>query len=493
MTLETFLASRKMVFALLLLATFVVFGNTFQNEWTYDDIPVVVDNPDIRSLENFSKDTYKGRPLRELSYMLDYKLFGDNPAGYRLQQNLWHAANGCLLFIVMSILGVAPGYALLGVLFFLFHPIQTESVASIGHRKELLPLFFCFLIVLAYAKSFTVSSAQRWLLWLGCFVSYGLVILGNVTAFSLPLVLPIYELLYVDKRQRFLTRYPALCWLVVISLAVVGGVLYTQKYDFQVALLKTYAANGSAGTKGYLPMLMVALKAPALYLGKIFYPVSLAPEYVVDYSGNLLQWGSVVGSFLLMCLATVFWLCRKTLPALSFATAWCCVLYLPVANLLPVYSYSMADRYLYMVLPGVGIGGAILLQTIGSRRLNYLFVAGLMVLSLLTIVQNSYWRDNYSLWSHAAAVNPESIGALWSLGKVHLRAGELTDAKRAFNKVLELDRFHVHSYLELAKIQELEGNHSEAKKNYEFFVRYGQYSFPAEAAKIKAYLRYKFR
>jgi len=492
-TLDDFLASRKLIFAFLLLVTFVVFGNTFCNEWTYDDIPVVMDNSDIRSLENFRTDSYPGRPLRELSYMLDYQLFGENPAGYHLQQNLWHAANACLLFLVMTLLGIAPGYALFGTLLFLLHPIQTESVASIGHRKELLPLFFGFCLVLAYAKSLTVSGVQRWLLWLSCLCSYALVLLGNVTAGTLPLLLPVYELLFVNKERRVLSRYPIVCGMVVVVLTTACGYYYAQHTDFQRALLKTYVQNGFTGTQDYLPMFMVAFKAPVLYLKQLLWPFALAPEYVVTFSKDLLQWGSVAGVFLLTGMLVSFWTCRKSAPVLSFAVAWCLLLYLPVANFLPVHAYSMADRYLYMLLPGVGFALAILLQKVSSPLLNKFFVIVLIGLSLLTIVQNTHWKNEYSLWSHAVTVNPESKGAIWSMGQAYLVAGEFPEAKEAFKQVLAIDRFSVKAYLELAKLQELEGDISEAKKNYQLFVRYGQYQFPAEAMKVKAYLQYKYR
>lgn len=493
MTLDSFLTSRKIVFSMLVLTTFVVFGNTFLNGWTYDDIPVVVENQDIRTLTNFMEDTYQGRPLRELSYMLDYKLFGDHPAGYHLQQNLWHAANGCLLFLVMLTLGITPGYSLLGTILFLIHPVQVESVASIGHRKELLPLFFGLLLILAYAKSLMVTGARRWLLWSGCLLSYVLVLLGNVTAGTLPLVLPVYELLFVDRERRVLTRYPVVFWSVVIAAAAVCGYYYTAHFEFQSALLKTYAQNGFTGTKGCLPMFLVALKVPALYLGKFLWPVALAPEYVVSFSTDLLQWGSLGGILFLTGMMTLFWMCRQSLPALSFAIAWCLLLYVPVANVLPVYAYPMADRYLYMIVPGAGLAVAVLLQRVANPLLDRSAVAVLIALSLMTIVQNTYWQDEYALWSHAVLVNPESKGALWSMGQTYLQAGEFTEAKEAFERVLAIDRFYIHAYLQLAKIQEQEGDLAEAKKNYLMFVRYGLYQSPTEAMKIKAYLQYKFR
>jgi len=486
------LASRKIVFAFLMLVTFVVYGNTFWNDWTYDDIPVVVNNTDIRSLENFADNSYQGRPLRELSYMLDYKLFGDEPSGYHLQQNLWHAANGFLLFLVMGLLGVSPGYALLGALVFLVHPLQVESVASIGHRKELLPLFFGFLTIYGHAKALTASGYRRWLLWLGCLVSYALLLLGNVTAGTLPLLLPVYEWLFVEKRQRVLARYPALCGAVIVAAILAVSVYYAQNFNFQQALLKTYAQNGYTGPPGILPMLWVVFKAPVLYLEKLFWPFSLAPEYVVRFSADSVQWLGIVGISFLGGLLAACWVFRRTIPAVSFAIAWCLVMYVPVANLLPVYAYAMADRYLYMILPGVGMMVAAGLQKVHLRSINITAAVLLVGLSVLTVVQNVYWRNESTLWNHAVQVNPESKGATWSLAVTQREDGALLDAKKNFERVLELDRFFVRAHLELAKINERLGDATEAKKHYELFVRYAQYQFPVEALQVKRYLQLKY-
>ena len=489
--MDRIISSHKAVFALMLLLTFVVFGNTFLNGWTYDDIPVIVENTDVHSLSGFWEDSYKGRPLRELSYLLDYQLFGDNPAGYHLQQNLWHAANACLLFALMCALGVAPLYALLGTLLFLAHPIQVESVTSLGHRKELLPLFFCFVAVWAYIKSFASSGRQRWLCWLLCLGCYPLILMGNQTAGLLPLVLPLYEYLFVEREKRLLLRYPGL-FAVALALAVgLAGYYYARTFDFQLALTSMYAQNGAPGVQAYYPLLLVALKLPLLYLGQILWPVALAPEYVVGFSSEYLQWGSIAGAALLLLLLFGFVRVRKTLPALSFGLGWAFILYLPVSNFLPMHAYAMADRYIYMVLPGVALIVAALLQKVDLKAVNLCMGALLLALATMTVVQNGHWRDEPSLWAQAVKVNPDSKNAHWSAAMTYIENYEAKKAQQHLTQVLEMDRFYVMAYLELAKLQEQEGDLVAAYKNYDFFVRYGQYQFPQKAMKIKNYLAFR--
>ena len=71
-----------------LLSGLFLYANSFNNAWSFDDFFVVLGNPDIRSFENFIENTYPGRPLRELSLMLDYYVFGLFPMGWHLQNVL---------------------------------------------------------------------------------------------------------------------------------------------------------------------------------------------------------------------------------------------------------------------------------------------------------------------------------------------------------------------------------------------------------------------
>ena len=87
---------RFVPYGLLFVLAFLAYANTFGNGWTYDDFPVIVENPDVRSWAEFLRNSYPGRPLRELTYLFDHALFGLNPAGWHLQQIFWHALNACL-------------------------------------------------------------------------------------------------------------------------------------------------------------------------------------------------------------------------------------------------------------------------------------------------------------------------------------------------------------------------------------------------------------
>ena len=93
------------------LTTFAVFYQVHGFKFiTYDDPYYVYKNPDIQSgitLESVKWAFTTGwtanwYPLTWLSYMLDWQLFGSNPAGYHVVNLIFHIANTLLLFIVLK-------------------------------------------------------------------------------------------------------------------------------------------------------------------------------------------------------------------------------------------------------------------------------------------------------------------------------------------------------------------------------------------------------
>ena len=101
-------------------------------------------------------------PLTWLSHMLDWELFGANPAGHHWTSMLIHLANTILLFgLLENMTGSRAKSALVAALF-AFHPLHVESVAWISERKDVLYTFFWFLALLSYFRYTTRPSLLRY-------------------------------------------------------------------------------------------------------------------------------------------------------------------------------------------------------------------------------------------------------------------------------------------------------------------------------------------
>ncbi|RII29156.1 MAG: hypothetical protein CXR31_04650 [Geobacter sp.] len=483
MTLKT--VSPRYIYILIVLVALAVYGNTFRNQWSYDDAPVVVYNPDSHSFAGFLDNSRPGRPLRELTYIPEYKLFGLNPAGYHVQQILWHGGNGILLFTIFCMLGIPPAASLMGALFFLVHPLQVESVANISHRKELLALFFSLTAILTYVKAVAARGGKRIAFLCAALLSYALALLANETAVTLPLLLIVYDVLFLKRGERIIARRP---YLLAVVIALAGGAfVYHYRGLFSAdQVLKIYSKNGFLDSRGYLPLFFAAFKAFGFYLYKIVCPLQLAPEYVVKFSAAVFQplaWLAIAVFLLLAGFAVRL---RNSAPAVAFGICWFLIFYLPVSNFLPV-AYIVADRYMYLCLPGVSLVIAWLFRS--APKPAY-WGAGVILLALasLTVIQNGYWRNEHTLWRHAVTVSPDSTWVQETVAASYLMTDELQKAQEHAKKAIELYRYNTRAYFTLAKAEDRLGNLDEAIRNYELFKSFGFMEYPADVANVKTYL-----
>jgi len=133
--------------------------------FVYDDFRFVAENPGVHSLarpaEFFTSQDRMSlpadhdiwRPLRTLLFAVEWRLFGNHPAGF-------HAVSLLLfLLIVRGIVALAlrlPGVeleaALAAGLLFGLHPLAVESVAWISSQGDLLAAAFILVSLLAAAR-----------------------------------------------------------------------------------------------------------------------------------------------------------------------------------------------------------------------------------------------------------------------------------------------------------------------------------------------------
>lgn len=454
-----------------IVATIIVFGNTFLNQWTYDDTVIVVNNPAAHSLRGFIQNLGAGRPLRYLTHIPEYALFGLHPAGYHIQQLLWHAGNGILLLLIFQAVGLELPFALAGTFLFLLHPVQTATVASVGNRKELLALFFVLLSVLSYIRGVAAEGRRRvWWVMLAL-ASYGVSLLANVTAVTLPLAIGLYDALFVPKERRIILRSIPLFFVVFVAAST--AFLYHYRSIFSIEeRLTIYSQNSFFASLAYYPLFWGAVKAFGFYLGKIAYPLHLAPEYSLRFSTDLIPVAAVPGLLLLGgAIVSLPILCRRA-PRIAFGIGWFLIFYLPISGFIPA-GYIVADRYMYLCLPGIGLVIGSLVQK-WPRGLTVPCSALLLVLAVLTVRQNSYWRNSLVLWAHAAEVNPGSTGANLSAAASFLQAGDLPKAKFCAQRVLALNPSLIYADFLLGQIALREGDARSAVEHFERYVRIGQ-------------------
>ncbi len=478
-----------------------LYANTFGNAWTMDDFPVIVNNPDVQSWSGFWQNTYPGRPLRELSFLLDHALFGMNPWGYHFQQLFWHGFNGFLVFLLISRLSSHRAVAWLSSLLFLVHPVQVEVVANISHRKDSLMLACGLLALLAYQRAFA-SHSRKWAWVAAAWFLVGLACLGKQNAAVLPLMFAAYELVDVRQRQeRILLRLP---WLVPLGLiACAGGLIYWvhavggwPALQRQMHLSLVVHANYLQPPE-LLTWYAMVLKSWVVLFLKLFVPVNLAVEYVYPVPASLLDPWVIAALLSLLGYVAALYFCWRRSALCFFALVWSAVFFLPVANLLPL-SYFAADRYLYVPSVGVFILVALLLERLfRGRRLALLLVVLVLVGALagLSWRQNRVWNSNFSLYSRAVEVNPQSAFALSNLGWAYYQRMQVWRAIDHLQKATQVNPYLPVPLYNLATIYERLGSREKALAYFTAALRCSDNMpgfFEPTALKIKTILRTRY-
>lgn len=454
--LDRLLAHRATPHIVLILLTFLVYAGTFFNAWSYDDLPVIVNNPDVRSLADFFRNSYPGRPLRELSFLADHAVFGFVPAGWHLQQLGWHALNGMLLFALARRLGTGRAAAWFAALVFLLHPVQVEVVASLSHRKDLLALAFGLLALHAWLRLADCAADLRWRWFLGAWLLAGIAFLGKETAVILPGLFLLLEILAFPRERRVLLAHPGRLAIIAAGLALAGGAWF-----HKAGGLDRYrsAAETLLVKMNLIPPFdltaywQMVLASWGFVWQRIVWPRNLAVEYVYPPPAGWLA--PEVLTVLLLAAGSLGlggWLVRRREQVALFGLLWFWLAWMVTGNLLWPLAYLSADRYLYFPLAGLALMCAVAAERLlpGGRALRGAVVGGLAaVLAVLTWQQCLVWRSEESLWRNALRVSPQSYAALNSVGKIHADrqdwAGALDHYRRAaaVNSSAPLPRYNL--------------------------------------------------
>lgn len=158
---------------ILITANLAVFLPSMNGDFLWDDKYFISENPNILSrgfLKSFLITPFGGtigtdensrrlerlmqfyRPLTCLSYWLDCKIWGFNPAGFHLTNILFQIANTLILYFVLLNLGLNRIASFFSCLLFSVFPFHFENVSWISGRTDLLSFLFAAFSLLFFIR-----------------------------------------------------------------------------------------------------------------------------------------------------------------------------------------------------------------------------------------------------------------------------------------------------------------------------------------------------
>jgi Flp pilus assembly protein TadD len=369
-------------------------------------------------------------PLTWLSYMLDAELFGVNARAFHATNVILHAANVALLFWLLQRTTGAMAPSLCVAALFAVHPLNVQSVAWVAERKNVLSTFFWLLTMLAYADW---ARRPRPAAYAGVVLGLALSLLAKPMAVTLPFVLLLFDYWPLDRwrlGQRRLWLEKAPLFTMVAALSVVT--YEVQRASGSVIATASISASDRAGN---------AVWSYVAYLGKAVWPTRLV-VFSPYAPGGVPVWRVAVATLLVVAVTVVLVRFREQVRPLVVGWFWYLGTLVPVIGLVQVGAQAMADRYAYVPLIGIFIavawGGAALVRRglLPVDGAAVVAVAGVLVLSLRTVLQTALWHDSVRLFEHTVRVEPAAWVAHYNLGNAYEARGKHEAAAAKFRDTI---------------------------------------------------------
>lgn len=442
--------SVKAIFFIIVIG-FIVYGNMLFNGFVWDDYPYLLNNADIRSInipyllgENIFNDASFYRPLPALYNAVIYSLVQYEPFAYHFIQLILHCLNACLIYLLFKKF-LSNKISFILTLIFLIHPINVESVAYISAANNVLFSLFGMLALLISTK----AKIQRVDLFLVCMLSL-LSLLTRETGMAFLFLIVVFQYMFVRKRT-----------VVFLGIEMVALTLY---------FLLRFGYAGIFYTKEMtiypIPMTELSLlqrleNIPSIlfyYFSHIFYPVNFAvgQHWIVTsktinnfYLPLLIE--SIIFSILIVLAILIYKSRRELFRIYIFFFLWFLSGMVFILQIVPL-ELTVADHWIYFPLIGLlGIVGVCIDFTVKKLRSRNFFIRKrttdyyttviavliLIVLTYQTIIRNSNFKDEITLYTHDSAIYND-----WKLendlGSDYARIGDMKNAYIHFKRSYEL-------------------------------------------------------
>jgi Tfp pilus assembly protein PilF len=458
-----------------------IYWPAIQGDWLWDDKELIRDfalihDPDglwrIWSDPGSMVDYY---PLWSSAEWLQWRLWGDETAGYHVVNLLLHLGSALLVWRFLAKWGLRRAWV--GGLIFAIHPVQVESVAWMVELKNTLSLPPFLLAMCAFLDFDERGQGRDYAQALGWFV---VAMLCKTTMALFPVVILLYAWW---KRGRVGGRDLKACApFLAVSLVLGVVTLWFQQH---------HAIRGhEIALGGFASRVALAGSSLAFYFRQFWWPVGLLPIYpkwTIDppSPGEFLPW-IALGAMIFLCWRKRATWGRHVLLGCGFFV----INLAPFLGFVPAYYMSFSwvlDHVLYIPVIGL-IGLAIAGWEDVEGRQRSPAVRGLgtgivmVVAALMAWESHGYagrFADEESLWTYTLERNPAAWPAHNNLGTLRLREGRFKEAMEQFQEVLRIypQLEEAHNNLGNALLQL--GRRPEAIEQYEAAIHLNpSYSSP---------------
>jgi tetratricopeptide (TPR) repeat protein len=474
------------LFALTLLA----YSPAIPGQYIWDDDDYVHANPNLRHdaglADIWLHPTHNPQyyPLVFTTFWLEWRIWGDHPAGYRIVNILLHAGSAVLLWRLLRKLEVPGAY--LAAAIFAVHPVMVESVAWITERKNVLSLFFYLAAMHAYLRfadglQWHIAAVERaqpdnrksqiflYALSILCFIA---ALFSKTVTATLPAAI---LLVLWWKRGRIDWHHAALLSpFITLGFFAGVGTGYLERYHV--------GAQGPEWSWSLIDRILIASRAVWFYAVKLLAPMNqsfIYPKWTI----NPHQWWQWLFPLaLLITLGLLFALRHRIGKGALVAVLFFIGTLFPALgffNVFPMRYSFVADHFQYhasIALIALFAAASTFFITryarwLASSRNQQLTGAALViVLATLTFLRARTFGSPERLWTDTLAKNPNSWMAWTNIAHLAASRNDHNTAAEAYRKAHALAPHIVDTRYNLALLQASEGDTAKAIAQLEQIV-----------------------
>ncbi len=451
------------VFFALFIALTLIYGNSFDNSFHFDDTPNIVKNPNIHpdplSWKELKKSFYGlesnhekiKRPFSYLTLAVNYYFSGKNVFSYHVVNFGIHFITAVFLFLLIyNILQLpllkeryaksAYAIALLAVFFWATHPIQLTAVTYIVQRMAALAGMFYVMAMYFYLKARTNPRSARQIVFFSlCATAALLAFASKENAAMLPVALFLFDLFLIQGVNKDSVKSAARFAVVPLLIFALISIFYV---DFS-SFLSGYESRFFTPAQ----RLMTEPRGLMLYVSLLVYPVSsrLMLVHDIPVSHSLIDPWSTAASILLIIavLAAALYYSKKW-PLIAFCVVFFFINHVIESSIIPlelVYEHrNYIPSMFFFVLTAV-VMVSVLDYFSYKPSIQFIMAFGFCFLlaaqAHTTYEQNEIWQNEILLWSDNANKAPGLSRVHTNLGHAYVDAGINSAAVERFQKALE--------------------------------------------------------
>lgn len=395
-------------FIVLVIVGVVVFSNSLMNQFVWTDPMYIVPNTGVQanifSVFYSSVSTQPGyyRPLTALYYFTINGLFGSNSFFYHLIQISIFITNACLLyFLYLHFFKKNVSGCL--ALIYLVHPVNEITAVFISAANGVLYMFFGLLSLTFYFKKF---KNKLWQLSLICFLLLLSLLAKETAIFFLAFVI-LHQLIFRHTGKKIyyiIGMILVLITYLIIRLKFGGGFVASQNelYPFSDFTLLQRLSNLPQEFLFYIYHFIIPYDIGMIHLWKI-----TSIDWESFYAPLLID-----AIFLLPLLVFAILVYKKNKENFKKYLFFLLLFCISITFFLQIYTpldYTVSARWFYFpMISLLGIFGVVLETYRFDKRDKLLLaitIVAIILFSVRTMVKNTFWRNDISLFTQASVVD----------------------------------------------------------------------------------------